>query len=123
MAEAIANAIGGDRVTALSAGLSPAGFIAGPTTRTLQTMGYSAEYLRSKSLDDIPAGSIDVVVSLLGASGLNVLPHELGDRREAWPIPDPFGEDESFYLHVARQIELRVREILEEELAGELLNP
>lgn len=123
MAEAMARTIGGDRVSALSAGLAPAGFIAGPTSQTLQSLGFSAEGLRSKGLDEIPAGSVDVVVSLLGPSGLDVLPSDLGDRREAWPIPDPFGEDETFYLHVARQIESRVREILCEELAGELLGP
>lgn len=119
----MARGIGGDRVTALSAGLSPAGFVAAPTVRTLERMGYPADNLRSKGLDDLPAGAVDVVVSLLGESGLNVLPREIGLRREAWSISDPFGEDESFYLHVARQIETRVRELLDAELAGELLLP
>ncbi len=123
MAEAMARAIGGDRVTALSAGLTPAGFIAEPTVLTLKTMGYSAKGLRSKGLGEIPGDSIDVVVSLLGNSGLNFLPLELGIRREGWRIADPFGEDETFYRHVARQIEVKVREILAEELAGELLTP
>lgn len=123
MAEAIARAVGGDRIRAFSAGLAPAGFIAGPTERTLLRMGFPADGLRSKGLEEIPADSVDVVVSLLGTSGLDLLPRDLGDRRETWPIPDPFGEDETFYLHVARQIETRVRNILDEEFAGELLGP
>jgi hypothetical protein len=36
-------------------------------------------------------------------------------------VRDPFGEEDSVYLRVAREIEDRVRHLLEEELSGELL--
>ena len=123
MAEAMARSLGGDSVCAFSAGLAPAGFIAEPTIQTLAAMGYPNNGLRSKGFDEIASDSIDLVISLLGDRGLNVIPHEYGARREAWPVPDPFGEDETFYLHVGRQIEARVRKMLADELEEELLIP
>jgi protein-tyrosine-phosphatase len=76
--------------------------------------------LSSKGLNSVEADDLDVVVSLIGDHGLRVLPPGMGARREAWPIPDPFGEDEVFYLDVARQLEDRIRRLLRDELRGEL---
>lgn len=121
MAESMARRIGGGRVIAQSAGLSPAGFIAKPTVSTLRRLGYPVEGLYSKGIDAIDTGEVDVVVSLIGGP----IPTALGCGPQArlvhWPLPDPFGEDETLYLRVARDIESRVRNLLEEELAGELL--
>jgi protein-tyrosine-phosphatase len=121
MAEAMARSLGGDRVEALSAGLSPAGFIAETTFFTLRRLGYPTDGLYSKGLDAIETTAVDVVVSLIGGEvhyPLGCGPHA---REIHWPISDPFGEDESLYLRVARDIEARVRRLLQEELAGELL--
>ena len=121
MAEAMACSLGGDRVEALSAGLSPAGFIAESTVSTLERLGYPTDGLYSKGLDAIDTPAVDVVVSLIGGGAhypLGCGPHA---REIHWQIPDPFGEDESMYLRVARDIENRVRGLLREELAGELL--
>lgn len=123
MAEAITRTVGGDRVEALSAGLAPLGWIAEPTISVLEDRGFSTLGLSSKGLDEVIAEDLDVVVSLIGDHGLDVLPPGLGVRREAWPIPDPFGEDEVFYLGVARQLEDRIRRLLGDELRGELLLP
>ncbi len=121
MAEAMARSLGGDRVSAQSAGLSPAGFIADPTVSTLRRLGYPASGLYSKGLDGVETTDVDVVVSLVGGE----IQHGFGCGPQArlvhWPLPDPFGEDESLYLRVARDIETRVRGLLDEELAGELL--
>jgi len=120
MAEAMARSLGGGRVEALSAGLSPAGFIAEATVRTLQRLGYPTDGLYSKGLDALDTTAVDVVVSLFGRARF---PLGCGShtREIHWPITDPFGEDESLYLRVARDIEARVRHLLQEELAGELL--
>ena len=121
MAEAIARQLGGDRVVARSAGLAPAGFIADPTLSTLKRLGYQVEGLHSKGLDAIDTSDIDVAVSLVGGE----IHHALGcgphTRRVHWPLPDPFGEDDTLYLRVARDIENRVRGLLDDELSGELL--
>lgn len=114
MAEAIARALGGGHIECRSAGLAPAGFIAEPTRDTLAALGYSSDNLSSKGLDEVRLDDVDVVVSLLGRRGLDLVPrgHEL--RREAWSIRDPIGEDEEVYLEVAREIEGRVRRLLVE---------
>jgi protein-tyrosine-phosphatase len=123
MAEAITRTLGGQRVDARSAGLAPLGWLAGPTLEVLEARGFSTEGLSSKGLETVEADHFDVVVSLIGDHGLTVLPPGMGARREAWPIPDPFGEDEVYYLEVARQLEDRIRRLLGDELQGELSLP
>jgi len=120
MAEAIARHLGGHRVDARSAGLAPAGFVAGGSLAALEVLGYSGEDLWSKSLDDVSLQDLDVVVSLLGSEALDLLPRGAGARREAWPVFDPFGEGEEVYLEVARELEVRIRALLSEELDREL---
>jgi arsenate reductase len=120
MAEAIARGLGGDRVTALSAGLAPTGRVAEGSLGALRALGYSTDTLRSKGLDEVPLTSLDVVVSLVGAPGLAAVPGGGGlRRREAWSIPDPYGADEARYRAVARDIEARVRGLLSEILGAE----
>lgn len=115
-------ALGGDRVDARSAGLTPLGWIAEQTARALEARGFTAVGLFSKGLDGVETRDVDVVVSLLGKRGLVHLPPSLGARREAWSIPDPFGEDDEMYLEVARRLELRVRRLLKDELGQELFS-
>ncbi len=123
MAEAIARALGGHRVDARSAGLTPLGWVADQTFAVLEALGYPSQGLSSKGLDEVDTDDLDVVVSLLGDRGFDHIPRGIGARREAWPIPDPFGEDEELYLEVARQLELRIRRLLTDELEAELFPP
>jgi arsenate reductase len=104
MAEAIARSIGGDAIDALRA------------------LGHPVDGLSSKGFDDVDFEHLDVVVSLLGDRGLDVIPHGLAVERESWTITDPFGEDDELYLEVAREIEARVRRLLEEHRQGELFS-
>ena len=120
MAEAIARALGGDKVDARSAGLTPLGWVAEQTFGALQAVGVEAEGLTSKGLQEVDTEDLDIVVLLLGDRGLDHIPHGIGARREAWPIPDPFGEDEELYLEVARQLEERIRRLFAEEMDSEL---
>ena len=120
MAEAIARYLGGRRVDVRSAGIAPAGFVAGGTLGALEALGYSGEGLWSKGLDDVIVQDLDVMVSLLGEGALDLLPRGTGARREAWTVLDPFGEDEGVYLDVARGLEVKIRTLLSEELDGEL---
>jgi arsenate reductase len=121
MAESMARTMGGEMVDAISAGLAPAGFIAEPTLTTLEELGYPSDCLYSKGLDGVDGDDLDIIVSLLGNETSRAVPVASGARREDWSIPDPFGEDSAFYLKVARQLERRVRQLLEEEFGRELL--
>ena len=120
MAEAIARHLGERQVEARSAGLAPAGFVAGGSLAALDVLGYSGEGLWSKGLDDVSLQDLDVVVSLLGNEALDLMPRGAGARCEAWLVFDPFGEGEEVYLKVARELEVRIRSLLSEELDREL---
>lgn len=123
MAEAIARALGGDSVDARSAGLTPLGWVSDQSLDALRALGYPADDLSSKGLDEVNLEDVDIVVSLLDDRGLLYIPRGTGLRREAWGIADPFGEDDERYLEVARELEVRVRQLLTEELESELFPP
>lgn len=120
MAESIARSLGGDEVEAISAGLAPLGWIAAQTIAALDSLGYETRGLASKGLDAVEIDESDIIVSLLGKNGLDHIPHGGRAHREAWSIPDPFGEDEEMYLSVARQLEDRIRHLLAQESETEL---
>lgn len=120
MAEAIARGLGDNGVMTSSAGLMPFGRIVSSTVETLETMGYDPRGLASKSLDDVDLDSFDIIVSLLGDSGLSYLPSNLGAQIESWSIRDPYGEDDEVYLAVARELERRIRELLDDRSDREL---
>lgn len=122
MAEAIASVLGDSKVDARSAGISPLGWVSPQTIETLQTLGYPTHTLASKGLDAVDLGDVDIVLSLLGPRGLDHVPHSIGARREAWLVTDPFGEDDEIYMEVARDLERRIRTLLSEESAPELLS-
>ncbi len=120
MAEAITRGLREDGVSAASAGLMPFGRIVNPTVETLETMGYDPQGLASKSLDEVDLASFDIIVSLLGDSGLSYLPANLGAQIESWSIRDPYGEDDEVYLAVGRELEHRIRGLLADRSEREL---
>ena len=123
MAEAIARALAGERVGVQSAGITPLGRIADQTIATLDILGYPSGDLSSKGFGELEGDEFDVVVSLLGEWGLDHIPQSFGSRREAWAIPDPYGEDDEVYFEVARQLDRRIRQLLSDELDLELFTP
>jgi arsenate reductase len=120
MAEAIANTIGGGRVVARSAGISPLGWIAPPTLEVLEELGYPTDGLCSEGMDSHLGADFDVVVSLIGTDAPGAAGVGRGAERLTWSIPDPFGEDRTTYLGVARLLEQRIRALIDKELGGEL---
>lgn len=120
MAESIARGIGGDAVVASSAGIMPFGRIVSSTVETLEALGYDTRGLSSKGLEDLELPEFDIIVSLLGPAGLSYLPPSLGAQFESWPVRDPYGEDNDVYLAVARELERRIRGLLEDQRSREL---
>jgi len=121
MAEAMARAMGRGRIAAFSAGLNPTGRVASESIEALEELGYDADGLESKGIDEVPLNQLDVVVSLIGEAGLRYLPHSLPARCESWSIRDPYGDDEEVYLAVARTLEGRIRALVDDLLDGELI--
>jgi len=120
MAEAITRGLAEDGLSAASAGLMPFGRIVNSTVETLETMGYDPRGLTSKALDDVDLAGFDIIVSLLGDSGLGYLPSTLGAQLESWSIRDPYGEDDEVYLAVARELERRIADLLADQNDREL---
>ncbi len=120
MAEAITRALGCGRVDARSAGLAPLGWVAGPTIDALRRRGFDPSGLYSKGLDDIATDDVELVVSLIGSPLAERVPSAPGGRRISWSISDPYGEDETVYLEVVRELEERIRVLLARELESEL---
>jgi arsenate reductase len=121
MAEAMARGMGRGQITAFSAGLNPTGRVAHESVEAVEELGYNADGLESKGIDQIPIDQLDVVVSLIGEAGLRYLPHSLPARLVSWSIRDPYGDDEEVYLAVARTLEARIRDLVDELLDGELI--
>jgi arsenate reductase len=120
MAEAITRGLCRGEVTVSSAGISPFGRIVAPTVEVLESLGYDPRGLASKGLEEIDLSNFDVIVSLLGPSGLSYLPRSAGAQLEAWSIRDPYGEDLEVYRAVARDLERRIGSLLERHIDREL---
>jgi protein-tyrosine-phosphatase len=116
MAEALARHLFGDRLDAVSAGISPLGFIAPETTRVLAEMGVATAGLRSQGLEEIDLRDCRRIVNLSGYSLESLIPGPLTGRLLHWAVPDPYGCS----LDVYRQARDLIRRRLLEDLVPHL---
>jgi arsenate reductase (thioredoxin) len=93
IAEAILNRIAGDRFRAFSAGSRPRGAVHGAAIRLLQSRGYEAADLRSKSWDEFTAANaprLDLVITVCDNVAGEACPVWPGQPMlQHWSIPDP----------------------------------
>ncbi len=88
MAEGIARARAGDRLSIQSAGSAPSR-VHPVAVQALAEIGIDASAQRSKSVDEIDRTTVDTVITLCAEE---VCPLFLGAaRRLHWPLPDPAG--------------------------------
>ncbi len=118
MAESVMKTIGGPSVEVVSAGLHPTGRVAELSLETLLSHGYSVAGLSSKGFEAIDLDSIDVVISLMGESGLAALPCRLTAEKIAWSIRDPYGEDDDAYISTINTLERKIRIFCEDHGLG-----
>ena len=88
MAEGLARARFGGRARVASAGSAPAA-VHPLAAAALDEVGIDAGGQRSKSVDAIAPGSVDVVVTLCAEEVCPAFPAAV--RRLHWPLPDPAG--------------------------------
>jgi arsenate reductase (thioredoxin) len=100
MAEGLARQIFGPDVTVLSAGSAPSS-VNPYAVEAMADLGIDISAQRSKSVDDIDIGAVDLVVTLCAEEVCPVLPGRV--RRLHWPIPDPASKDTSLPPEVMRQ--------------------
>lgn len=118
MAESILRSIGGASVNVVSAGLHPTGRVAELSLEALGAHGYPVAGLSSKGLEAIDLDLVDIVVSLMGESGLAALPCRLTAEKIAWSVRDPYGEDEDAYASTVKTLERKIRALCEDHHLG-----
>jgi len=106
MAEGFARALG---IEAASAGSKPSGQINPRTLAVMAERGISLAGQRSKSLQEIPQGEWDYVVTMGCGDACPWVPAR---HREDWDLPDPKDLDEAGFRAVRDEIEARVRRLL-----------
>lgn len=97
MAEGYARKVLPKDVTVYSAGTMP-GMVHPMAVAAMQEMGIDISHHRSKSIADIPADKIDLVITLCGNADQVCPEFPQKTQRLHWPIPDPYqtvkpGED------------------------------
>ena len=108
MAEALARHSSRDTMDVASAGLTPLGFVAGPTREVLTERGVPSDGQTSKGLGEINRFQPDLIVNMSGYPGRG----KFGDYDfEDWDVEDPYGDDIATYRRICDDIEARISEL------------
>jgi len=113
MAQAFAIIHGKGKVDAYSAGSRPSGRINHNAIEAMAELGYDLTTHRSKSLDEIPKGKFDYVITMGCGDQCPWIP---ASHHEEWDIPDPGGMEMKDFIQVRDLIERKVIELLNERL-------
>lgn len=116
MAEAFARMHGGAGVEAWSAGSRPSGRVNPKAIESMRELGYDLAAHRSKSLDEVPPGAFDAVVTMGCGDACPQIPAK---RRIDWQIPDPRDLEPDAFGAVRDRIESQVRALLAELRTGD----
>ena len=117
--EAITNALGAGRLSAVSAGSSPAGEVHPLSLRYLNEAGYPTDGLRSQSWDEFDGVPLDLVLTVCDSAAGESCPLWMGSTPKLhWGLADPSkleGSEEevaaAFRATIA-EVEQRVRDLL-----------
>lgn len=109
MAEAFARIHGKDRVEAYSAGSKPSGEINPKAVAAMKEKGYDLTRHGSKSLQEIPQGPYEYVVTMGCGDACPWIPAK---HRDDWALPDPKAMEPAQFNEVRDDIERRVLAVL-----------
>ena len=108
MAEAFARMAGAE---AYSAGSASSGIVNPKAIASMAEVGYDLAAHKSESVDALPSGAFDVVVSM-GCG--DACPTVAATRRIEWKIPDPKHMDPQEFAKVRDRIRAQVEALLAE---------
>lgn len=111
MAQAFARMLGGDKVSAYSAGSKPSGRVNPKAIAAMAELGYDLSTHDSKSLQDIPDIEYDLVVTM-GCG--DECPFVRAKVREDWALPDPRHLEGAEFLAIRDEIRRRLQTALQE---------
>jgi protein-tyrosine-phosphatase len=109
MAEAWARYLGGERVSAWSAGSHPSAEVNPQARLVMRERGIELADATPKRFEALPELTWDVVVTMGCGDECPWIPAR---RHVAWGIPDPKGQSLEVFRQVRGEIERRVRELL-----------
>ena len=109
MAEAFARMHAPDSVEAFSAGSRPSGRVNPRAIAAMAERGYDLTSHVSKSLEEIPDGSFDWVITMGCGDECPWIP---AAHREDWDLPDPRELPPAEFNKVRDEIERRVRDLI-----------
>lgn len=111
MAEGWARHLGRGEVEAVSAGLSPLGFITPETFQVMREKNVSLAGQRSKGLEEVDWQQVDVLVNMSPLPARSVVIGFPG-RRIQWKVPDPYMRPLRVYRKVRDDLERKVQRLL-----------
>jgi arsenate reductase len=111
MAQAFATILGGENVTAYSAGSKPSGVINPKAIQYMRELHYDLSAHSSKSLDELPDIEFDFVATM-GCG--DKCPFIKAKRRTDWALPDPKHLEGDEYRAIRDQIKAHIATMLTE---------
>ncbi|MCK4776063.1 MAG: arsenate reductase ArsC [Candidatus Krumholzibacteria bacterium] len=114
MAEGFARAMGDDVVETYSAGIHPTGVVSEDAIFMMEENGIDISRQRSNGLVEVPLDEIDIAACMTGIPGSAYLPEDFGGKIIDWDIDDPIGRSLSTFRRVRDEIEVKVKDLLEE---------
>jgi protein-tyrosine-phosphatase len=117
IAEAFARIHGGDNVDVFSAGSRPSGVVNPKAIETMREIGYDLTTHTSKSLNDIPQITYDIVATM-GCG--DQCPFIRAKQREEWQILDPKDLPPDEFRAVRDEIERQVIAVLQRPQSGQV---
>ncbi len=100
-------------IEAVSAGLTPLGYITPETAQVMKEKNVSVDGQQSKGLEAIDWKQVDVLVNMTFMPVRSVVPGFSG-RRVEWRVPDPFQGSLRTYRRVRDLLERRVDKLIVE---------
>lgn len=111
MAEAFARRLGEGVLDPYSAGSQPSGEVNPRAIHHMQEIGYDLSEHESKSLDDVPQGPYDYVITMGCGDECPFIPAE---HRDDWDLTDPKTLDDEGFRVVRDEIKRRVQKLIDE---------
>lgn len=109
MAEGFARALGGERVSAFSAGSRPSGRVNDHAIAFMKEKGIDISSQHSKGIEAVPSLNWDYIVTMGCGDACPNLP---AAHRVDWDLPDPKHLDDAGFRAVRDRIESEVRALI-----------
>jgi arsenate reductase len=114
MAEGFAHKLGDDVLEVYSAGTNATGVISEDAVEIMREIKIDISRLRSNGLDAVAVGDMDIVVSMAPVPAAALVPRGFKGRTVDWKIEDPVGKSLAVFRRVRDQLQVKVRELVEQ---------